>query len=279
MKFSVMLWYIRWYIFICVQRLSFRLHHCAVFFFSRFFFSLSASLWEKPSTRTRFSRSSPSCSHPDFITSALTFSIISDVFFFFLSFFAKAPLLPPPSFNLISLVAPPFYFLHLLRFPFPPPLVSPSGLFAPPSHMIHLRPQTAVWWRRRWPYKGNSDVAPLVAHQFRPPHSTPEHLYIRYLFGVTGVGLIAGGKSMCYVSLVHCLVYSALAFWKNISLGGESRPSSIFVVGILGFYCIAVQNNQDQIEKKKKRMGALNCQKLHFDIGCHRFHWSGTECV
>lgn len=78
---------------------------------------------------------------------------------------------------------------------------------------------------------------------------------------------------MCYVSLVRCLVYSAFGFWKNITFGGESRPSSIFVVGILGFYCIMVQNNRDQIEKKiNKRMGALNCQKLHFDIGCHRFN-------
>lgn len=66
---------------------------------------------------------------------------------------------------------------------------------------------------------------------------------------------------MCYVSLERCLVYSALAFWKNITLGGESRPSSIFVVGILGFYCIAVQNNRDQIEKKKKKNGSTELSK------------------
>lgn len=247
MKFSVMLWSIRRYIFICVQRLSFRLHHGAVFFFFQIFFlSLCFPMRKTLHQDTLFSLISVVLSSR---LHHLRFDLFNHLWcFFFLSLlFAKAPLLPPPSFNLISLVAPPFYFLHLLRFPFPPPLVSPSGLFAPPSRMIHLRPQTAVWWRRRWPYEGNSDVAPLVAHQFRPPHSTPEHLYIRYLFGVTGVGLIAGEKSMCYVSLVHCLVYSALAFWKNISLGGESRPSSIFVVGILGFYCIAVQNNRDQI--------------------------------
>lgn len=56
---------------------------------------------------------------------------------------------------------------------------------------------------------------------------------------------------MCYVTLVRCLVYSVLALRKNISLGGESRPSGIFVEGILGFYCMALQNNQDQIEGKK----------------------------
>lgn len=278
MKFSMMLWYIRRYIFICVQRLSFRLHRGAVFFFQIFFFfSLSASLsGEKPSTRTRFSRSSLSCSHPDFITSAMTFSIISDGFFSFSPFSQSAP----PASSLLQLIAPPFYSLHLLCFPFPPPLVSPSGLFAPPSRMIRLRPQTAVCWPRRWPYEGNSDIAPLVAHQFRPPPQHPRTPVYPLFIWCHGRGINSEGKSMCYVSLVRCLVYSALAFWKNITLGGESRPSSIFVVGILGFHCIAVQNNRDQIEKKKnKRTGALNCQKLHFDIGCHRFHWSGTECV
>lgn len=126
MKFSMMLWYIRRYIFICVQRLSFRLHHGAVFF-SDFFFSLSASLsGEKPSTRTRFSRSSPSCSHPDFITSAMTFSIISDGFFSFSPFCQSAP----PASSLLQLDLP-------RRTSF---LLSPSPLLTvPPSPGFSLR--------------------------------------------------------------------------------------------------------------------------------------------
>lgn len=128
MKFSMMLWYIRRYIFICVQRLSFRLHHGAVFFFQIFFFlSLSASLsGEKPSTRARFSRSSPSCSHRDFITSAMTFSIISDVIFSFSPFCQSAP----PASSLLQLDLP-------RRTSF---LLSPSPLLPiPPSSGFSLR--------------------------------------------------------------------------------------------------------------------------------------------
>lgn len=68
------------------------------------------------------------------------------------------------------------------------------------------------------------------------------------------MGLIAGGKKyvLCVSGALFCLF--CLSFLeKHQPRKGELRPSGISVLGILGVYCIAVQNNRDQIEKKKKR--------------------------
>lgn len=135
-------------------------------------------------------------------TSPLLWPFRSSKMYFFSFTLFFLPLLPPPSFNLISLVVPPFNFLH-------PPSIS----FSPPTPPWFL-PQGFLLLLHVWSVSGPRQLSagrdaghtggivmflhsPLIT--LDPWHQPTEHLYIRYLFWCHRRGINRGRMSVMWL--------------------------------------------------------------------------------